>query len=243
MTWEWCLHFDSSEPTCSKSLPGPVFRAGMRAVLGKAYPDPVQVVSTGVPVEKLLAQQQPCILESSCFPLLCSRSHSLLCCTGLRAVFGEAYPDPVRVVSIGVPVEKLLAEPSNTEWRQYSVEFCGGTHLARTRAADAFVLVSEEGIAKVNTARGLSLSASSRHRQQATNPNKDTSSSTWRLAVSLFSSYASNRSAAVQDVQWPLQARVHGMPGEKHCRCGSGERPSSVWDGPQPSFKEACVRA
>ena len=74
---------------------------------------------------------------------------------GLRAVFGEAYPDPVRVVSIGVPVEDLLKEPSKPEWRQYSVEFCGGTHLASTRAADAFVLVSEEGIAKVPPASML----------------------------------------------------------------------------------------
>ncbi len=68
--------------------------------------------------------------------------------SGLRAVFGEVYPDPVRVVSIGVPVQDLLDDPGNERWRAYSVEFCGGTHLARTGQAGEFVIVSETGIAK-----------------------------------------------------------------------------------------------
>ncbi|KAL3153432.1 hypothetical protein ABBQ38_011767 [Trebouxia sp. C0009 RCD-2024] len=67
---------------------------------------------------------------------------------GLRAVFGEVYPDPVRVVSIGKPVEDLLASPAAESNRQYSVEFCGGTHLQQTGDAKAFALISEEGIAK-----------------------------------------------------------------------------------------------
>ena len=67
---------------------------------------------------------------------------------GLRAVFGEAYPDPVRVVSIGKPVDELLADPDAADNRRFSVEFCGGTHLADTGEARAFALLSEEGIAK-----------------------------------------------------------------------------------------------
>lgn len=67
---------------------------------------------------------------------------------GLRAVFGEQYPDPVRVVSIGRPVEQLLAAPRDDSNRDYSVEFCGGTHLSNTKQARAFALISEEGIAK-----------------------------------------------------------------------------------------------
>ena len=67
---------------------------------------------------------------------------------GLRAVFGEAYPDPVRVVAIGAGVDELLANPGDDRWATLSVEFCGGTHLGSTGEAGAFALVSEEGIAK-----------------------------------------------------------------------------------------------
>ncbi|KAK4403775.1 Alanine--tRNA ligase [Sesamum angolense] len=67
---------------------------------------------------------------------------------GLRAVFGEVYPDPVRVVSIGRKVEDLLEDPENQEWLSISAELCGGTHISNTREAKAFALLSEEGIAK-----------------------------------------------------------------------------------------------
>ncbi len=66
----------------------------------------------------------------------------------LRKVFGEAYPDPVRVVSVGRPIEELLKNPSNAEWFDFSIEFCGGTHLSATSQAVNFVIVEESGIAK-----------------------------------------------------------------------------------------------
>ncbi len=46
---------------------------------------------------------------------------------GLRAVFGEAYPDPVRVVSIGYPLEEIETNIESSKWRSTSIEFCGGT--------------------------------------------------------------------------------------------------------------------
>lgn len=67
---------------------------------------------------------------------------------GLRAVFGEAYPDPVRVVSIGQPVADLMESAQNPAWREISIEFCGGTHVQTTSQIGAFALISEEAVAK-----------------------------------------------------------------------------------------------
>ncbi|KAL8858022.1 MAG: hypothetical protein Q9178_005483 [Gyalolechia marmorata] len=67
---------------------------------------------------------------------------------GVRAVFGETYPDPVRVVSVGVEVEELLRDPGNEEWRKVSIEFCGGTHVAKTGDIKELVILEESGIAK-----------------------------------------------------------------------------------------------
>ncbi len=65
----------------------------------------------------------------------------------LRAVFGEKYPDPVVVVSVGADIQDVLKDPSGQQWNNNSIEFCGGTHIANTSEIGNFVVVSEESIA------------------------------------------------------------------------------------------------
>ncbi|CAO1626857.1 unnamed protein product [Sympodiomycopsis kandeliae] len=67
---------------------------------------------------------------------------------GLRAVFGESYPDPVRVVVLEFNPEDILKDIENPKWASTSVEFCGGTHVAQTGDIKDFALVEEGGIAK-----------------------------------------------------------------------------------------------
>ncbi|KAJ3291258.1 hypothetical protein HDU79_002581 [Rhizoclosmatium sp. JEL0117] len=67
---------------------------------------------------------------------------------GLRAVFGEVYPDPVRVVSVGFNLDEVLADPSNEKWASSSIEFCGGTHVPRTGLIKKLVILEESSISK-----------------------------------------------------------------------------------------------
>ncbi|XP_002160302.3 alanine--tRNA ligase, cytoplasmic [Hydra vulgaris] len=65
---------------------------------------------------------------------------------GLRAIFDEVYPDPVRVISIGYDLKDLINDPQ--AGYKTSVEFCGGTHLKSTGDVVEFAIVSEEAISK-----------------------------------------------------------------------------------------------
>uniref|UniRef100_A0A8C9ED28 Alanine--tRNA ligase n=1 Tax=Phocoena sinus TaxID=42100 RepID=A0A8C9ED28_PHOSS len=76
-----------------------------------------------------------------------------LACTahvpGLRSL-DEVYPDPVRVVSVGVPVAQAL-NPASQAALQTSVELCCGTHLLRTGAIGDLVIIGERQLAKGTT--------------------------------------------------------------------------------------------
>ncbi|MEW5320492.1 MAG: hypothetical protein WDW38_011561 [Sanguina aurantia] len=103
--------------------------------------DVTQLLAVEAIVHKALAAALP--VHSKEVPL--AQAKTIL---GLRAVFGEVYPDPVRVVVVGKSVDELLAHPTLESNRELSIEFCGGTHLSNTAQACAFALISEEGVAK-----------------------------------------------------------------------------------------------
>ncbi|MEF9604539.1 alanine--tRNA ligase, partial [Paracoccus sp. PXZ] len=58
---------------------------------------------------------------------------------GAQALFGEKYGDEVRVVSMG----ELPGSGKGTGGQTYSLELCGGTHVARTGDIGMFALTSE----------------------------------------------------------------------------------------------------
>ncbi|KAJ2472177.1 Alanine--tRNA ligase [Coemansia sp. RSA 2322] len=68
--------------------------------------------------------------------------------SGLRAEFGDKYPERVRIVSIGADPTLVLQAPTDDKWSGYSIELCGGTHVATTADIGAFVVVEEGAIAK-----------------------------------------------------------------------------------------------
>jgi alanyl-tRNA synthetase len=81
---------------------------------------------------------------------------------GVRAVFGERYPDPVRVVAIGASVEDMLADPSNARWKGMSIEFCGGTHLRNAEQAQHFAITGE-GASSAGIRRVFAITGAAAH--------------------------------------------------------------------------------
>jgi alanyl-tRNA synthetase len=87
--------------------------------------------------------RQNCTVYTKEVPL--SLAHEI---SGVRAVFGETYPDPVRVVSVGVELEDILRSPKDEAWYKISIEFCGGTHVQKTGDIKDLIILEENGIAK-----------------------------------------------------------------------------------------------
>jgi alanyl-tRNA synthetase len=84
--------------------------------------DPEQLTKIRADVESRITAAEPVRWEI--LPLADARK------AGAMMLFGEKYPDPVRMVSMGT----------------FSKELCGGTHLSNTREVEQFEILSEEGV-------------------------------------------------------------------------------------------------
>jgi len=73
---------------------------------------------------------------------------------GAQALFGEKYGDEVRVVSMGT----LKGSGKGSDGKTYSIELCGGTHVARTGDIGAFALLgdsaSSAGVRRIEALTG-----------------------------------------------------------------------------------------
>lgn len=127
---------------------------------------------------------------------------------GLRAVFGEKYPDVVRVVSIGPTVDELLAAPGEAKWRGYSIEFCGGTHVKNTGDIGRFVLTGEEAVAKgIRRVVGISGEAATLAGEMAEMLENRVASLASATGQALADGAAALQSS-LNDAELPLRARA-----------------------------------
>ncbi|MEH3145626.1 MAG: alanine--tRNA ligase [Methylobacterium frigidaeris] len=79
--------------------------------------------------------------------------------SGARALFGEKYGDEVRVVSMGLGEAQDGAKP-----RTFSVELCGGTHVARTGDIGTVAVLGESAVgAGVRRIEATTADAARRH--------------------------------------------------------------------------------
>lgn len=104
--------------------------------------------------------RQNCAVYSQEVPLATAQQIS-----GVRAVFGETYPDPVRVVSVGVELEEILRDVKDPRWKEVSIEFCGGTHVQKTGDIKDLIILEESGIAK-GTRRIIAVTGEEAHEVQ-----------------------------------------------------------------------------
>jgi alanyl-tRNA synthetase len=109
-----------------------------------------QLAAIGHDIEARIKAAEPVKWET--LPLAAARSQ------GAMMLFGEKYPDPVRMVSMGPSPEKT-----------FSRELCGGTHLTNTGQVESFEILAEEGVsAGTRRITALTGAKAAEHAQQTT---------------------------------------------------------------------------
>jgi len=132
--------------------------------------------------------------------------------TGAMQMFGEKYPDPVRVVTMG----------------DFSAEFCGGVHLTNTSEVGPFQVITEEGVsAGVRRLVALTGAKAEEHVAATTNALKTTAE---QLGVGMLQTAeaARNLTGYVRD----LKKQLSGGPK------AVDPSPMKVVDGDTPGYPQ-----
>ena len=148
-----------------------ILNFGLRAVLGKAdqmgslvAPDRLRFDFTAdqpMTMGQVRSTEEACqALIQSEFPVYTkeielARAKEV---KGLRAMFEEGYPEVVRMVTIGIPIDSVMQDPSGPGALQYSVELCGGTHLRNSKHVVQLAIMSQEpnaaGVRRIEAVTG-----------------------------------------------------------------------------------------
>ena len=116
---------------------------------------------------------------------------------GAMMLFGEKYPDPVRMVTMGT----------------FSRELCGGTHLTNTGQVGDFEIITEEGVA-ANTRRVVALTGlkAARHVQQ-TQEAADSAAGLLQVAVTALPDAVQELGQIVRDLKKQMGGGSGGSGG------------------------------
>ena len=134
---------------------------------------------------------------------------------GAMMLFGEKYPDPVRMVSMG----------------EFSRELCGGTHLNNTSEVAAFDILSEEAVsAGTRRITALTGAKAQEHQQQT------------RDALSKAAQLLNVEPLAVADAATALSKRVRSLKKQVASGAKSGEEAKgqggATAGGAEPSYAD-----
>jgi alanyl-tRNA synthetase len=139
---------------------------------------------------------------------------------GAMMLFGEKYPDPVRMVSMG----------------QFSRELCGGTHLNNTSEVGTFEITGEEAVsAGVRRITALTGTRAEEHSQKAR-------AALWQMAETLGVSPLEAPAAAAALAQTVRELKKQLAGGGKAAAKPAAARKAAAKDVPSPQQVKAALQ-
>ncbi len=145
---------------------------------------------------------------------------------GAMMLFGEKYPDPVRMVSIG----------------EFSKELCGGTHLKSAGQVGAFEIVSEEGVSR-GTRRIIALTGQKalQNQQEITSAANEIAS-ILNVGVSQIAEAVDGLNRKVKDLKKQMDSGKPGQPAAAGSPDVSGDEQPDNYFAIRDAVRSAAAR-